>query len=163
MFIWYKKGDGLGKQTGSRTIAHYIIGVILLAVIGGVIFFFSNSKEIISSEELKALAVEEGFEYSEGEDGESSIAAEGITASVMECSSSAEAGEMFEQYCAEYPSEDADNTQSIDFGDRYAKYQASGDQGILIAARTGSQVAVVRADDIANEETAKELFAQIVK
>lgn len=163
MFIWYKKGNGAGKKAASRIALHYIIGVILLLAVGGILFFFSNSRKIISTEELKELAAEEGFEYSEKNGNEQSITLDGITASVIECASSEEAEKLYIQYCDSYPSEAAEDTQNIDLGDSYSKYQASGDQGILIAVRTGERLVVVRADDMTEAEAAKELFAKLVK
>lgn len=163
MFIWYKKGNVSGKSAVSRTIRHFIIGLIIVAVVGGIICFFTNSKEIISTKDLKDISVEEGFEYSTSGDNEATITAEGITVSIIDCSSAAEAEVLFDQYCAEYPKEDADNTEDIDFGDSYSKYSASGSKGVLITARINERVAVIMTDDVSNKDAVKKLFNKIVK
>lgn len=163
MFFWYKKGGVSGKPVASRIVWHFIIGVIVLAVIGGAVFFFSGSKEIVSVGEMQSIAAEEGFAYTAGGDNEAIIEADGVTASVIECASSEEASELFEKYCAEYPADDADNTQNIELGDSYNKYSASRENGVIIAVRMDSRVAVVMTDDIANEDAAKEMFDQLVK
>ena len=162
MFIWYKKGGAPGRSAVSGVIRHLVIGVIVLAVIGGVAFFLSNSKDIISTAELENLAAAEGYEYAADGDNGATVTAGDITGSVMVCASSEEASEIFREYCDKYPKEDADNTQSIDFGS-YSKYSASGTNGVIIAIQIDNEVAVVMTDNGADEDAAKELFNQIVK
>lgn len=163
MFFWYKKGSESGKPVASRIVWHFIIGVIVLAVIGGAVFFLSGGKEIVSVGEMQSIAAEKGFAYTAGGDNEATIEADGVTASVAECASLEEASELFKEYCAKYPAEDADNTQNIELGSGYNKYSASGENGFIIAVRMDNRVAVVMTDDIANEDAAKEMFAQLVK
>lgn len=133
MFFWYKKRDFSGQSASSRIIRHFVFGVLLLVIVGGIIFFFANKSQIIGIEEL------------------------------IECESITEASKLFEQYCAEYPEDDADTTQNIDFGDMYCKYSASGSDGVLIAVRMNERVAAVTTDDISKEEEAKTIFEKIVK
>ena len=114
-------------------------------------------------EELKELSVEEGSKYYTNGDYGATITIDGITASVFECESITEASKLFEQYRAEYPEDDADTTQNIDFGDMYCKYSASGSDGVLIAVRMNERVAAVTTDDISKEEEAKTIFEKIVK
>lgn len=134
----------------------------MFAVVGGSIFFFVNSKDIVGAEELKALSEEKGAEYSVGNN-EATITVNGTTASVFECESVTEASDLYEQYRIEYPEESAVNTQNIDFGDIYCKYSVSGSEGILIAARINKRVAVIVSDDVSDEDEAKALFKKIVK
>ncbi len=112
---------------------------------------------------MQSIAAEEGFAYTAGGDNEATIEADGVTASVIECASSEEASELFKKYCAEYLADDADSTQNVELGDSYNKYSASGENGVIIAVRMDSRVAVVMADNIANEDAAKEMFDQLVK
>ncbi len=163
MFFWYKKRDLSRKTASSQIIRHFILGVLLFVIVGGIIFFFTNRKEIIGTEELKRLSTEEETEYYTNGDYGATITADGITASVFECESITEASKLFEQYCAEYPEDDADTTQNIDFGDMYCKYSASGSDGVLIAVRMNERVAAVTTDDISKEEEAKTIFEKIVK
>lgn len=161
MFFWYKKRQPSGSAAALRVVRNFILGLIVFAVVGGIIFFFTNSKDIVGTEELKALSAEEGAEYSAENNG-ATMTVDGITASVFECESSAEASDLYEQYCAEYPEENAVNTQNIDLGDMYCKYSASGSEGILIAVRINERVAVVASDDVSDKDEAKALFKKIV-
>lgn len=162
MFIWYKKRQPSGRAVTSRVIRNFIFGLILFAVVGGIIFFFTNSKDIIGTAELKALSAEEGGKYSAETNG-ATLTVGKVTASVFECESAAEASDLYERYCAEYPEENAVNTQNIDLGDVYCKYSASGSEGILIATRINERVAVVASDDVSDKDEAKALFKKIVK
>lgn len=163
MFFWYKKRDFSGQSASSRILRHFVFGVLLLVIVGGIIFFFANKSQIIGIEELKELSVEEGSKYYTNGDYGATITVDGITASVFECESITEASKLFEQYRAEYPEDDADTTQNIDFGDMYCKYSASGSDGVLIAVRMNERVAAVTTDDISKEEEAKTIFEKIVK
>lgn len=162
MFFWYKKRQPSGSVIASRIIRNFILGLLMFAVVGGIIFFFANSKDIIGTAELKALSEEIGAEYAVGNN-EATITVNGITASVFECESATEASDIYEQYCMEYPKENAVNTQNINLGDIYCKYSASGSEGILIAARINKRVAIIVSDNISDEDEAKALFKKIVK
>lgn len=163
MFVWYKKKNTSGGDVVRRSARNYIIGVVLAVIIGGVILFFVNGKEIIGTEELKGISAEEGMDYSSDGDNSATITGDGITASVFECDSNAEAADLFGKYCAEYPKEDAEDTKDIDFGDSYSKYSASGSKGVLIAVQINERVAVVTSDDASDVDEAEELFEKIVK
>lgn len=163
MFIWYKKGNVPGKPFFPRIIRNFIIGIIIAAVVGGIIFFFTNSKEIISINEFESLAAENGFQFNRNGDIEGTVTVDNITASIISCSSATEASDLFSQYCSEFPKEEADNSQNIDFGDSYRKYFSSGDNGILITVQINENVAVVISDNISDEDYAKQLFDEIVK
>lgn len=146
----------------SRAIRNLILGLLIFAVVGGIIFFFTYSKDIIGAAELETLSEEEEAEYSAGNN-EATMTVNGITASVFECESAAEASDLYEQYRTDYPKDTAANTQNIDFGDMYCKYSASGSKGILIAARINERVAIIVSDDVSDEDEAKALFHKIVK
>lgn len=163
MFVWYKKGNMSGKQLSSHIIRDFIIGIIILAVAGGLIFYFTNRKEIISLDEFEKLAAEEGLEFSRDGDHEATMISDDITVSVFSCSSSEEASDIFSQYCAEFPKSEAENSQDIDFGDSYRKYLSTGSNGVLITVQVNENVAVVTSDDSSDEENAKQLFDEIVK
>lgn len=163
MFIWYKKGNGAGKPVASRMLRNFIIGMIFALVMGGIAFYFSNKKEIISLQEMQQLATEVGAAFHTDSEHEGVMTTGELTATIINCTSSSDACAVFDQYCAKYPKEQADTTQNIDLGDNYSKYLAAGSNGVVIAVRVQERVAIVASDDAADQKTAEDLFDKIVK
>ena len=102
-FSGIKKRDFSGQSASSRIIRHFVFGVLLLVIVGGIIFFFANKSQIIGIEELKELSVEEGSKYYTNGDYGATITIDGITASVFECESITEASKLFETVLCRIP------------------------------------------------------------
>lgn len=103
------------------------------------------------------------MEFHANDEDTTTITKDGIILSIIQCQTAAEASQRFEQYRSQYPREQAEMSQNIDFGDSYQKYMATGENGVLITVRIGERIAVVQCQDAAKEIEAKALFDQVVK
>ena len=103
------------------------------------------------------------MEFHANDEDTTTITKDGIILSIIQCQTAAEASQRFEQYRSQYPREQAEMSQNIDFGDSYQKYRATGENGVLITVRIGERIAVAQCQDAAKEIEVKALFDQVVK
>lgn len=96
MFVWYEKETTEGKPPAATVLRNVIICILLAAIISGVIFYFSNSKDIISIEQLQQLAFSQEMEFHANDEDTATITKDGIILSIIQCQTAAEASQRFE-------------------------------------------------------------------